>query len=128
MFGNNNVKVMERTDRFKKIRDRGKIKWLGALFAPKHWSMLRELARDEMRQAKPIIDEYEIEAIENRICEAMEFTLPVIISKWDDGFTYEERGHVHYLDPIRKEVRIVSEDGAVIRIKFADINGIKIGN
>lgn len=58
----------------------------------------------------------------------MEFTLPVVISKWDDGFTYEERGHVHYLDPIRKEVRIVWEDGAVIRIKFADIIGIKIGN
>lgn len=32
-----------------KIRDRGKIKWLGALFAPEHRSMLRELARDEMR-------------------------------------------------------------------------------
>ncbi|WP_423410260.1 YolD-like family protein [Heyndrickxia sp. MSNUG] len=109
-----------------KIRDRGKIKWLGALFAPEHRSMLRELARDEMRKAKPILDEYEIEELENRICEAMEFTLPVVISKWDDGFTYEERGHVHYLDPIRKEVRIVSEDGAVLRIKFNDIVMVKI--
>jgi hypothetical protein len=109
-----------------KIRDRGKVKWLGALFAPEHRGMLRELARDEMRQARPILDEYEIEALENRICEAMEFNFPVIISKWEDGFTYEEKGNVHYLDPIRKEVRIVSECGAVLRIKFADIVAVDV--
>lgn len=108
------------------IRDRGKIKWLGALFAPEHRALLRELARDELRQAKPILDEYEIEELENRICEAMEFNNPVIISKWSDGFTYEEIGCVHYLDGIGKEVRIVSEDGAVIRIKFADIVAVSI--
>jgi hypothetical protein len=108
-----------------RIRDRGKVKWLGALFAPEHRTMLRELARDELRQARPLLDEYEIEELENRICEAMEFTYPVIISKWEDGFTCEERGHVHYLDPIRKEVRIVSEDGAVIRINFADIVAVR---
>lgn len=109
-----------------KIRDRGKIKWLGALFAPEHRTMLRELARDELRQAKPILDEYEIAEMENRICEAMEFNFPVVISKWEGGFRYEERGHVHYLDPIQKEVRIVSEDGAVVRIKFADIVAVQI--
>lgn len=109
-----------------RIRDRGKIKWVGAMFAPEHRTMLRELARDELRQARPILDEYEIEELENRICEAMEFNYPVVISKWDDGFTYEEKGHVHYLDSIRKEVRIVSEDGAVIRIKFTDIVAVEV--
>jgi hypothetical protein len=109
-----------------RIRDRGKIKWLGALFAPEHRTMLRELARDELRQAKPIIDEYEIAEMENRICEAMEYNQLVVISKWKDGFTYEERGHVHYLDPIRKEVRIVSEDGAVLRINFSDIVAVEV--
>jgi hypothetical protein len=109
-----------------RIRDRGKIKWLGALFAPEHRGMLRELARDELRQAKPILDEYEIEELENRICHAMEYNFPVIISKWQDGFTYEERGNVHYLDPIRKEVRIVSEEGSVMRIKFTDIVAVSV--
>lgn len=111
-----------------KIRNRGKLKWASAIFAPEHRSMLRELTRDEMRQAKLILDEYEIESIEKRICEAMEFTHPVVILKWEDGFTYEERGHVHYLDPIRKEVRIVSEDGFMLRIKFADIVAVEVIN
>jgi hypothetical protein len=109
-----------------RIRDRGKLKWASALFAPEHRGMLRALARDELRQARPILDEYEIEELENRICEAMEFNNPVVISKWADGFTYEERGCVHYLDPIRKEVRIVSEDGAVVRIKFTDIVAVEV--
>lgn len=109
-----------------RIRDRGKVKWLGALFAPEHRGMLRELARDELRQAKPILDEYEIEELENRLCEAMEFTRLVVISKWEDGFTYEEKGFVHYLDPIGKEVRMKSADGAVMRIKFAEIVAVEV--
>lgn len=109
-----------------RIRDRGMLKFLPAHFAPEHRALLRELARDELRQAKPILDEYEIEEFENSICYAMEYTYPVVISKWEDGFTYEEKGLVHYLDPIRKEVRMVSEDGTALSIKFADIVGVKV--
>ncbi|MBT2682675.1 YolD-like family protein [Bacillus sp. ISL-37] len=109
-----------------RIRDRGKIKWQGALFAPEHRTMLRELARDELRQAKPIIDEYELEEIDRRICYAMEYTLPVVISMWQEGFTYEEKGYVHYSDPLLKEIRIKAEDGSVIRIKIADIVAVEV--
>jgi hypothetical protein len=109
-----------------KIRDRGKIKFLPAHFAPEHRALLREMARDELRQAKPILDEYQIEHFENLICSAMEFTYQAVITKWDDGFTYEEKGHVHYLDPIRKEVRMVTADGAAVVIKFEDIVNVEL--
>jgi hypothetical protein len=109
-----------------RIRDRGKLKFMPAHFMPEHRALLRELARDELRQPKPLLDEYEIQEMENRICCAMEFTYPVKISKWDDGFTYVEKGHVHYLDPIRKEVRMVTADGSAIAIKFADIVAVVV--
>jgi hypothetical protein len=109
-----------------RIRDRGKIKFMPAHFMPEHRCLLRELARDELRQTKPLLDEYEIEELENRICYAMEYTYPVKITKWDDGFTYEERGHVHYLDPIRKEVRMVMMDGSAVCIKFMDIVVVEV--
>jgi hypothetical protein len=109
-----------------KIRDRGMLKFLPAHFAPEQRAMLRELARDELRQPKPLLDEYEIEELESRICDAMEYTIPVKISKWADGFIYEEQGFVHYLDPIRKEVRVVTEEGAALHIKFADIVKVDI--
>ncbi|MBT2663590.1 YolD-like family protein [Bacillus sp. ISL-45] len=109
-----------------RIRDRGKIKFMPAHFMPEHRALLRELARDELRQARPLLDEYEIQEFENRVCYAMEYTYPVKITKWEDGFTYEEKGHVHFLDPIRKEIRMVGEDGSVISIKFKDIVGVKV--
>ncbi|MBT2695443.1 YolD-like family protein [Bacillus sp. ISL-55] len=109
-----------------KIRDRGKLKFMPAHFMPEHRALLRELARDELRQPKPLLDEYEIQEMENQICYAMEFTYPVKISKWDDGFTYEEKGHVHFLDPIRKEVRMVAEDGCALSIAFGDIVAVAV--
>lgn len=97
-----------------------------AHFMPEHRALLRELARDELRQPKPLLDEYETQEMENRICYAMEFTYPVKITKWDDGFTYEENGHVHYLDSIRKEVRMVVEDGCAVSIAFEDIVSVEV--
>ncbi|MCM3572471.1 YolD-like family protein [Mesobacillus subterraneus] len=109
-----------------RIRDRGKIKFMPAHFMPEHRAFLRELARDELRQARPLLDEYEIQEFENRICYAMEYTYPVKITKWEDGFTYEETGYVHFLDPIRKEIRMINEDGSAVTIKFDDIVAVEI--
>ena len=97
-----------------------------AHFMPEHRALLRELARDELRQPRPLLDEYEIQELEQRICYAMEYTYPVKITKWDDGFTYDERAHVHYLDPIRKQVRMVSEDGCALSIAFEDIVAVTV--
>ncbi len=109
-----------------RIRDRGKLKFLPAHFMPEHRALLRELARDELRQPRPLLDEYEIQELETRICCAMEYTYPVTILKWEDGFTYEETGHIHYLDPIRKEVRMVIEDGSAVAINFEDIVAVEV--
>ena len=109
-----------------RIRDRGKMKFMPAHFMPEHRALLRELARDDLRQPRPMLDEYEIQEMENEICRAMEYTYLVQITKWDDGFTYEEKGHVHYLDPIRKEVRMVAEDGCAVSIAFEDIVAVEV--
>lgn len=110
-----------------KIRDRGMVKWLPAHFAPEHRTLLCDLRRDELRQVKPVIDTYELEEFDRRICYAMEFNFPIIITEWAEGFKSEETGRVHYVDPIRREVRLVTEDhGAVLRVLMADIVGVKV--
>lgn len=108
------------------VRDRGKLKWLPAHFMPEHRSLLRNLDRDYHSVQKPIIDEYEIEEFENRIHSAMEFNQAVKLTTWQAGYTYEVICRVHYLDPIRKELRVVSEDGAADRILFADLVAVEI--
>ncbi|WP_176167327.1 YolD-like family protein [Mesobacillus jeotgali] len=109
-----------------RIRDRGKLKFMPAHFMPEHRALLLELDREELRKPRPLLDEYEIQELENRICYAMEYTYTVKISKWEDGFTYEETGQVHYLDPIRKEVRMVTADGCAVVIPFADIVAVVV--
>lgn len=108
------------------IRDRGKLKWQGAFFMPEHVKMLREIERDMQRMQKPLLDEYQIEEFERQVCEAMEFAQPVKLTIWRDGFTYDEIGRVHYLDPLQKEVRLKTELGTISRIKFADIIAVEI--
>jgi hypothetical protein len=109
-----------------RIRDRGKLKFMPAHFMPEHRALLLELDRDELRKPRPLLDEYEIQELENRICCAMEYTYTVKNLKWEDGFIYEETGLVHYLDPIRKEVRMVTNDGSAVAISFADIVAVEV--
>ncbi|WP_254179091.1 YolD-like family protein [Cytobacillus oceanisediminis] len=93
---------------------------------PEHVKMLREIERDMMRMQKPLLDEYQIEEIERQICEAMEFAQSVKLTFWRDGFTYDEIGRVHYLEPIHKEVRLKTELGTISRIKFAGIIAVEV--
>ncbi|MEI2356790.1 YolD-like family protein [Mesobacillus zeae] len=93
---------------------------------PEHRTLLHELAIDELRQAKPLLDEYQITEMESCIAYSMEFNFPLIIRKWTDGFTCEEKGRAHFIDHVRKEVRLKTKDGVVVRVAFADIVGVKV--
>jgi hypothetical protein len=108
------------------IRDRGKVKWQGAFFMPEHVKMLKEFKSDYHKQLKPILNQYEIEEIENRIHEAMEFTLTLKITTWFDGFFYDFEGLVNRLDGMGKVIYLELSDGIMERIKFVDIVRVEI--
>jgi hypothetical protein len=44
---------------------------------PEGFAMTREMFKDQLRKAKPIIDDYEKEEFDRRIGYEMEYTLPV---------------------------------------------------
>ncbi|MFJ7753060.1 YolD-like family protein [Peribacillus muralis] len=108
------------------LRDRGKLKWAQAAFLPEYTKMLRDLDRDYYRQRKPIIDEFQFEEFDQRICYAMEYDIVVKITKWVDGFNYEIVGRIHYVDPVHKEVRLKTEAYEVERVKMSDIIAVKV--
>ncbi len=84
------------------IRNSGKMKWQSASFMPEAFAMTREMYKDQQRQAKPLIDDYEMEEFDLRIAYVKEYNLEVELRVWDDGFFEETRGHVHYVDPLTK--------------------------
>lgn len=57
------------------IRDRGKLKWQPASFLPLAFEMQREMFKDQERQEQPILDDYQVEEFDQRICYAMRWNL-----------------------------------------------------
>ncbi|MHC0037901.1 YolD-like family protein [Pseudoneobacillus sp. C159] len=110
------------------IRDRGKIKWGSAFFMPEHVKMLKEMRSDYHKQQKPILDTYQVEEIENKIHEAMEFAISVAITVWHDGFFTKYEGMINRLDGIGRYIYLAITDGggSLERIRFEDIVSIEL--
>jgi hypothetical protein len=108
------------------IRDRGIVKWQAAFQLPELVKTQRNFWRDTERQPKPIIDEYEAEEFDLRICYAMEYNLAVKISVWTDGFITDITGRVHYIDPITHQLRIEVKPGEFERVAFEDVVGVVV--
>ncbi|CRK84554.1 YolD-like family protein [Neobacillus massiliamazoniensis] len=110
------------------IRDRGMMKWQAAFQLPELAKTQRDFWRYTERQAKPIIDEHEAEEFDLRIIYAMEYDHSVKLTVWDDGFTLDITGRIHYVDPITHELRIEVMLGGVERVSFDSIVRVKVVN
>ncbi|MBT2736590.1 YolD-like family protein [Bacillus sp. ISL-7] len=108
------------------VRDRGKLKWQPASFLPLAFEMQREMFKDQERQAMPILDEYQVQEFDDRICYAMESNSAVQLTVWDDGFTHEITGRIHYVDQITKQLRVKVKSGDFERIAFEDVVGVVV--
>ena len=108
------------------INDRGIKKWAPASFMPLGFEMLGEVYRDQERQPMPLLDEYEIDEFDRKICYAMEFALPVRFSVWEDGFVLEVVGRVHRRDEVTRELRVRLADGSFDRVKAGEMVGVEV--
>jgi YolD-like protein len=110
------------------IRDRGKLKWAPASFMPEGFAMTRAMFKDQARQPRPILDEYQTEEFDLRIKYAMEYNHAVKLTVWSDGFTADYTGNVHRVDPITHELRLEVKPGEYERIAFEDVTAVKVVN
>ncbi|MCM3692183.1 YolD-like family protein [Neobacillus niacini] len=108
------------------IRDRGKIKWRAASFLSLAFEMQREMFKDQERQIKPIIDENEAEKFDQDIALAMEFTLEIMLTLWEKGFTKEIYGRIHNLAPINHQLHVEIEPRVYEKISFEDVIGVVV--
>jgi hypothetical protein len=73
-------------------------------FIPLALEMTSEMFKDQARTAKPILDENQTEEFDLRITYATEYNHVIKLTVWDDGYTYDIAGRVHYVDPITHEL------------------------
>jgi hypothetical protein len=108
------------------IKDRGLPKWAPASFMPEGFAMIRDMYRDQERQEMPLLDEYQIEEFDRKVCYAMEYNLPLRFSVWEDGFVLEVVGRVHVRNEITRELRVKLEDGTMDRVKAGELVGVEV--
>jgi hypothetical protein len=106
------------------IRDRGTIKWT-AMMLPEHVKMLREHQSDQDYGRKPELDEQKHEELNETICAAMEENKILEFTYYERGKTAQLYGHVHYVDEIKRELRVVDKAGKMHLLKVADIMDIE---
>ncbi|SMQ80669.1 YolD-like protein [Bacillus sp. OV166] len=108
------------------IRDRGKLKWQPASFLPLAFEMQREMFKDQERQERPLLDQYQMEEFDQRICYAMESNQAVKLNVWADGFIMDVTVRIHYVDPITHRLRVEVKPGEFERIAFEDVVGVTV--
>ncbi|MBN6888330.1 YolD-like protein [Cytobacillus horneckiae] len=106
------------------IRDRGNKKWV-SMMLPEHVKMLREYDESHRKLAKPILDEQKYEQFDEMIAQAMEYHLPLRFTLLQKGERNEVIGHVHYVDGLKEELRVIDEALKPVSLKLADIINIE---
>jgi hypothetical protein len=106
------------------IRDRGTIKWT-AMMLPEHVKMLREHQDGLDYGRKPELDEQKYEEFNEIICVAMEENRELKFKYYQKGKIAELTGHVHYVDEIKKELRVMDKINTMHLLKVMDIVDIE---
>lgn len=106
------------------IRDRGKMKWQGAFFMPEHVKMLKQISYDDKKQKKPQLDEQKFEEIGFVVMDSLNYTTPIKVTIWQDGFFQAVTGVVDKVDMLMKYILFDTEDGER-KIKIDVITGVE---
>lgn len=106
------------------IRDRGNIKWT-SLMLPKHVRELRKyLHEDYFDIPEPTVDEQEMDVMNQLVLESMEFHFPLTFTIFKNKRLVTIHGFVHYMDPLKKELRIVDLKDHLHKIPFGLVKSI----
>lgn len=106
------------------IRDRGLKKWQAASFLPQQWTMLKGVYRDDTKVKKPTLDEQELEDINIIVMESLNYTLPIKVTIWRNGFFINFIGIVAKVDPIKLCI-LMEINKNTERIMINDITGVE---
>lgn len=102
------------------IQDRGSIKWT-AMMLPEHVKLLRKYNESLDKVEKPVLDEQKYEEFNEVICEAMEEDITLQFTYYQKGEIKKLVGNIHYIDQLKRELRIVDYLTKKHVLKLGDI-------
>lgn len=95
------------------------------MMLPEHVKMLREHQDGLDYGRKPELDEQRYEELNEIICVAMEENRLLKFMYYQKGKIAELAGHVHYVDEIKKELRVMDKMNMIHLLKVMDIVDIE---
>ncbi|WP_209124470.1 YolD-like family protein [Alkalihalobacillus sp. BA299] len=107
------------------FKDRGIVKWQPAAFLPEHKRMLKEVEKEQNRKPRVELDIQKLEEMNEIVCEAMENNSELCLVYYKNGEHKILIGHIHYLDPIKKEFRVLDKFEEKYILKMRDIIDIR---
>ena len=106
------------------IRDRSKKKWQFAFGMPEQIKMLKNLQYEENKQKKPQLDEQAFESMGVKVIESLNYTLPIKITIWKDGYFKNYIGIIDKVDPLMKYILLQSDENTLC-IMIDDITAVE---
>ncbi|MEK5173254.1 YolD-like family protein [Heyndrickxia sp. FSL W8-0496] len=106
------------------IHDRGMKKWHGFMM-PEHIGELKQAWIESQKINMPLFDEDRISEFEQLIRYAKDYNLYVELSLFDDGFERKLFGYISSIDQLKKEIKVVSEDG-IASVRFDKILNVTV--
>ena len=106
------------------IRDRGLIKWQPAHFMPEQAKMLKDLKYEENKHKKPQLDEQAFENMGIKVIESLNYTLPIKITIWKDGYFKNYIGIIDKVDPLMKYILLQTDENTIC-IMIDDITALE---
>ncbi|MEC1260406.1 YolD-like family protein [Bacillus swezeyi] len=102
------------------LKDRGNIKWV-SMMLPEHVELLREYHESLQKHEKPILDEQKYEEFNDIICEAMAENRLLQFAYYRQGEVKTLVGRIHYVDALKRELRIVTPADEICMLKMDDM-------
>lgn len=92
---------------------------------PEHVKMLKQLIKEEDYVAKPELDEQQLELLQDKIDEAMEFASVITVSYHEDHANKSIVGRICRLDIERRHLYMMDKAEKITRISLEDILDIE---
>ena len=103
------------------IRDRGLMKFRTVALQPEFISNLKRMHREQDYVQSPELDEQQLDYLNTKICESMEYTQRITVTYFKSHAILKEDGCIHYFDEKRNEIRLISTKDTCVVIPLEKI-------
>ncbi|MDQ0339344.1 hypothetical protein J2S00_002131 [Caldalkalibacillus uzonensis] len=92
---------------------------------PEHKEALQKLKQEQSRQKRPVLDEQQVEEINDKLRQSLQFHLPVTVCLFGEFKNREVKGVVKRINPALGQVKLVN-DQEEEWLSFQDIFDVSI--